>query len=104
MNTSPGPTEPSPEPAEPNGSITLSWTAPGTRLDGSSLSLSEIDYYRIRYGQSPGALTQTQQVDGAETSFTFGDLASGVWYFSISVVDQGGLASAPSEVVSQQVE
>ena len=104
VNTSPGPTEPSPEPAEPNGSITLSWTAPGTRLDGSSLSLSEIDYYRIRYGQSPGALTQTQQVDGAETSFTFGDLASGVWYFSISVVDQGGLASAPSEVVSQQVE
>lgn len=104
VETSPEPTEPSPSPTEPDGTVTLSWTAPATRLNGSSLSLSEIDFYRIRYGQSPDNLKETRQVGGAETSFTFDSLESGEWFFSISVVDQNGLSSSPSEVVSQTVK
>lgn len=92
-----------PEPSA-SGTVTLSWTAPGTRMDGSSIALSEIDYYEINYGQDPDSLTQTQRVDSTETSYQFENLPSGTWYFTIKVFDTDGLGSAPSEPVSHEVE
>ena len=90
-----------PETGVNNGTpVTLTWTAPSTRMDGTSISLSEIDYYVISYGQSEGSLSETQQVDGAETSFQFENLAPGTWYFTIRVVDMDGLSSPESEPVS----
>lgn len=87
----------------PEGGVTLSWTAPGTRVDGTSIALGEIDYYEIRYGQDPDNLDQSVQVPGDLDSYRFTDLTSGTWYFSIRVVDTQGLASAPSNVVEAQV-
>jgi len=100
-NTIPETSEPQPSEA---GSVTLSWTAPGTRMDGTSIALSEIDYYEIKYGQDPEKLTETQRVDGAETSYRIENLSPGTWYFTIRVFDTTGLASPPSEQVSHQVE
>lgn len=96
-----------PETSEPapstGGTVSLSWTAPGTRMDGTSILLSEIDYYEVEYGQSPENLTQIQRINGAETSYQFTNLSPGVWYFTIKVVDTNGLESPPSELVSHEV-
>lgn len=83
---------------------TLSWTAPFTRQDGSSLSLAEIDHYIIRYGQNEAQLEQRVEVSGDATSYQFDNLASGTWYFTIQVVDDQGLISAPSAVVSKTIQ
>ena len=96
---------PEPEPGPAVGEATLSWTAPGTRVDGSSISLSEIDYYEIRYGQASSNLSQSwPPVSGEKTSATITDLAAGTWYFTVTVVDRDGLKSAPSDIVSATVK
>lgn len=97
-------TDPEPVPPPTVDQVTLSWTAPGTRVDGTSIALSEIDSYQINYGQSAGNLSQTVTVSGEETSYTFDQLEPGVWYFSVSVRDSTGLLSAPSEVVSETIQ
>ncbi|WP_404362263.1 PA14 domain-containing protein [Marinobacter sp.] len=103
---SPTTTEPAVE--EPtraaDGTATLSWTAPLTRADGSSISLSEIASYRIYYGQSAQGLDQTVTVDGSETSTKIEGLASGTWYFAIQVIDTDGLKSPLSEPVEHTVQ
>lgn len=94
---------PPPEPAA--GEVTLSWTAPGTRVDGSSISLSEIDYYQINYGESAGNLNQEwPPVSGENSSATITGLSAGTWYFTVTVVDNAGLKSAPSDMVSATVQ
>lgn len=86
------------------GEVTLSWTAPGTRVDGSSISLSEINSYEIKYGQNELSFDKTVIVPGDTTSHTIQDLSSGTWYFTIVVVDSDGLKSRPSEVVSANIK
>lgn len=83
--------------------ITLSWTAPGTRADGSSISLSEIGHFIISYGSSPENLSNSLEVDGTETSYTFENLESGTWYFTLRTVDTNGLTSADSELVNVSI-
>lgn len=84
--------------------VTLSWTAPLSRIDGTSIELSEIDHYVISFGQDPARLTETQRVDGPETSFEFDGLSSGTWYFTIRVVDTSGLSSPESDPVSVVID
>ncbi|MEP4309779.1 MAG: fibronectin type III domain-containing protein, partial [Lentilitoribacter sp.] len=86
------------------GSVTLTWTAPLTRLDGSSIALSEIASYTIDYGQDVNSLQQSVNIGGDQTSYTFDGLASGTWYFTIKVLDTNGLSSPPSSPVSTQVQ
>ena len=83
---------------------TLSWTAPGTRVDGTSIALSEIQEYQIRYGKDPENLDQNVTAPADTTSLTVEGLDAGAWYFTIQVVDTNGLASQPSEVVQYQVD
>ena len=106
--TTPPPTTSPPEPDEPDepappSSVTVLWTAPATRADGSSISLSEIDSYRVNYGISSGALSQSVSVPSDETSYTFKELSSGTWYFNVQVIDLNGLISEPSNVVSRTI-
>ena len=101
QTTAPDKSEPAP--SETGGTVTLTWTAPSTRMDGSSIALSEIDYYVIDYGQDVTNLDQSVNVGGGEDNYTFSNLTSGLWYFTIRVVDTNGLSSAPSEPVSAEV-
>ena len=94
----------SPSTTEPAGySVTLSWTAPLTRIDGRSIALSEIQSYEILYGNASDSLTNTMTVDGSQTSADVTGLEAGTWYFAIRVTDTNGLTSENSEVISQSV-
>ncbi len=97
-------TEQPPATAVPDSTITLNWTPPGTRVDGSGIALSEIDYYEIRYGQSPGELDESIRLEAGNTSYELEGLVPGTWYFTIQVVDSEGLRSQPSDVVEFGVE
>lgn len=106
VSATPMPPSQSPPPVgemAPDQTVTVSWVAPSTRVDGSSISLSEIESYEISYGQNQANLGQTQRVPGGVTTFTFNGLGSGTWYFQVRAIDSEGLRSAPSEVVSHQV-
>ena len=106
VGSSPAPEQPPVEQAPPTSTttVTLSWTAPGTRLDGSSISLSEIEAYEILYGQSETDLTERVEVGPEETEYTFEGLEAGTWYFAVRVRDSAGLWSPNSEIASRSVE
>jgi hypothetical protein len=84
------------------GSASLSWAAPTSNTDGSALT--NLAGYKIDYGTSSGALTQTVTISNpAATAYTLQGLAPGTWYFAISAFTNGGAASALSSVVSKTV-
>ena len=85
-----------------NGGATLSWTPPTTNTDGSSLS--NLAGYRISYGTSANAMTQTIQVANAGiTRYTISNLSPGTYYFSVRAYTSNGSESANSNVSSKVV-
>ena len=85
-----------------NGRATLSWTAPTENTDGSTLS--NLTGYRIRYGTSAGALTQTIVISNASvTTYVVEDLAPATWYFAVTAVNSTGSESAFSNVANKQI-
>lgn len=89
-------------------SATLSWLAPGYRVDGDQISPADLVSYTIRYGKDSNNLDQSVVVDdvsGQKTiSYTIENLDAGTWYFSIQAQDRVGLVSEPSDVVSKTIE
>ena len=84
------------------GSATLTWTRTTTNTNGSPLL--NLAGFRIEYGVSPDTLKQSITVaDPAATSYTLEDLASGTWYFAISVFTTAGTSSTRSAVVSKTI-
>ena len=85
-----------------NGRATLSWTAPTENTDGSTLS--NLAGYRIRYGTSADALTQTIVISNASvTTYVVEDLAPATWYFAVTAVNSTGSESAYSNVADKQI-
>jgi hypothetical protein len=85
-----------------NGRATLSWTAPTENTDGSTLS--NLSGYRIRYGTSAGALTQTIVINNASvTTYVVEDLAPATWFFAITAVNSTGSESAYSNVANKSI-
>ncbi|MDO3721479.1 fibronectin type III domain-containing protein [Marinobacter sp. chi1] len=91
------------EPVPTTGTAIISWTAPSTRSDGTSLALSEINSYLVKYGTSETALDQSVVIPGYETSATIEGLSTGTWYFTVQTEDTGGLLSPPSPAVSKTI-
>ncbi|MEN8178194.1 MAG: hypothetical protein ABFS39_06180 [Pseudomonadota bacterium] len=84
--------------------IDLSWTAPTTRTDGSSLAPSELEGYRIYYGTSPDDLVLQEEILGiSATEISIAVPSSGIYYFAVTAYDSDGLESSFSEVVSKEV-
>lgn len=83
-----------------SGSLTLKWSAPTTRADNTSASLSDISGYRLYYGSSATDTPNYVNInDGTATQFTI-TLPSGSYYFRISAIDTNGyegLRSAPTQ-------
>ncbi|HEV8331823.1 MAG TPA: putative Ig domain-containing protein [Steroidobacteraceae bacterium] len=85
-----------------NGRATLSWTAPTENTDGSTLS--NLSGYRIRYGTSANALTNTIVIENASvTTYVVEDLAPATWYFAVTAVNSTGAESTYSNVANKAI-
>lgn len=85
-----------------NGGATLSWTAPTSNTDGSTLT--NLAGYRIAYGTSASALTHTVQVaNPSVTNYTISNLSPGTYYFAVRAYTSNGTESANSNVSSKVV-
>ncbi len=86
-----------------NGGATLSWTPPTTNTDGTSLS--NLAGYRISYGTSANALTQTvQMANPGVTTYSLSNLSPGTYYFAVRAYTSNGTESANSNVSSKNVQ
>jgi hypothetical protein len=86
-----------------NGGAVLSWTAPTANTDGSSLT--NLAGYRISYGTSASALSQTIQVaNPSVTNYTIDNLAPGTYYFAVRAYTSAGTESANSNVTSKTIK
>jgi hypothetical protein len=82
--------------------VTLNWTPPLQNTDGTSLT--NLAGYRIVYGTSSTALTNTVSVPTAGVaSYTIDNLASGTWYFAVKSYTSAGAESDPSNVASKTI-
>jgi len=85
-----------------NGRATLSWTAPTENEDGSTLS--NLAGYRIVYGTSASALTNTIQITNPSvTTYVVENLAPATWYFAVTAVNSTGAESNYSNVANKQI-
>lgn len=83
-----------------SSAFSLSWVAPVTRSDGSPISLSEIEGYRVYYGTSAGNYTYNVNIaDGSQTSATITGVAVGTYHVAMTTYDTNGLESAYSPEV-----
>jgi Fibronectin type III domain len=88
--------------ASANASATLSWTPPTQNTDGSPIL--NLAGYRIYYGSSAGALTNSINVTNPGlTAYTVADLKTGTTYFGITAYTSGGTESGISNIGSKTV-
>jgi hypothetical protein len=89
----------------PTGSVTLGWTAPATRADGTPLSLADIDGFRIYYGESAGDYTDSVEVaDGTAQTVTVNDIPVGTYHVAITAFDANGSESGFSSEIPMTVQ
>jgi hypothetical protein len=82
--------------------LTLSWTAPVTRSDGTPLSLADIDGFYLYYGTSPGNYPNHVNVtDGTTQEVTLNNLAVGTYYIVMTTYDVDGRESSYSVMVKK---
>jgi hypothetical protein len=87
------------------GNMDLSWTAPVTRSDGTPLSLSDINGYRIYYGASAGNYTESVEIaDGSALSATVTDIPAGIYHVVMSTYDVDGRESSYSSSVIKTIQ
>jgi hypothetical protein len=85
------------------GSATLTWDAPTTNNDGSTLT--NLKGYRLAYGQTQGSLDNNVQIDNAGlTTYTVNNLASGTWYFALYAVNSTGAESDASNIANKTIQ
>ena len=99
------PVEEEAAPVISTGSMTMSWTAPVTRADGSPMSLADIDGYRIYYGDSAGSYPNSVNVaDGTAVTATVSNISSGTYYLVMSTYDVDGRESTYSSEISKTAQ
>jgi hypothetical protein len=78
----------------------LQWTAPTRNTDGTNLTT--LAGFRISYGLSATALTNTVQVPSATTTnYIVGNLDPGTWHFGVRAYTTTGVESDLSNIVSK---
>ena len=103
--TCPGSAAVTPPPAGPK-TVTLSWSVPTVREDGSPLLLTEISRYEIYYfvEGDPVSDAVINIDEPSATEHSVEGLSSGTYHFSIATFDESGQSSAISETVSATIE
>lgn len=86
------------------GKAKVKWVAPTKRANGSALSLSQLQGYRIYVGKSPYDLTLAYDLGvPTATSYTVSNLTPGTYYFAVAVYDTSGMESGLSTVTSKRI-
>jgi hypothetical protein len=88
------------------GSITLTWDAPTTNTDGSSLNpVTGLTTYKIYYGTASQTYTQVMVFanPGTTTITQTFDLSAGTYYFAVTTVDSSGTESDYSNEVMKTI-
>lgn len=84
------------------GTALVSWTAPTTNVDGSPLL--DLAGFKVAYGTSSDALTQTALVDdNTRRSFTVQSLTPGTWFFSVRSFNTQQAESDDSNIAQKDV-
>ena len=86
---------------------TLELTQPTQREDGSALSPSEIDSYRVYYGTAAGDYQIQVDIDPvnieADLESLIGDLDTGIYYSVVTTVDTEGRESLYSAEIIVEI-
>ena len=86
-----------------DGSVTIAWRAPTTRVDGSALR--DLAGYRVKYGSASGNYPNTITLNNPGiTRYSVENLAPGRWYFVIAAFDSSGSSSANTSPVSTMID
>jgi Putative Ig domain len=85
------------------GSATLSWTPPTRNEDGTPLT--NLQGYRILYGTSSTALTNTIQIpNGGITTAVVENLSPATWFFGVKAYTTEGVESSFSNIASKRID
>lgn len=82
------------------GSVTLSWQAPLTDENGSTLN--NLAGYKIYYGVSSNNYTRSIDV-GSSTSVVISNLSQGKWCFAVTAYKASGLESKYSNEMCKTI-
>ncbi len=83
-----------------SNALNLSWVAPSEREDGSGLSLSEIEGFRVYYGTKSGDYSNTIDIDDpSATQTVLAGIPSGTYFVVVTTVDTEGRESSYSTEV-----
>jgi len=84
------------------GSVTLSWSAPTARTDGSPLT--NLAGYKIFYGRMSGIYDYQIRINNPGIlTYVVENLVSGDWYFALAAYDSQGLESDRSNEVLREI-
>jgi hypothetical protein len=84
------------------GSAQISWTAPTTNTDGSSIT--NLSGYRVLYGRTSGSLDESVNVTNPGlTTYRVENLSVGTWYFAVVAMNAAGGESDMSNVATKTV-
>ena len=83
--------------------VTLKWTEPEHRVDGSPLGDIGISHYIVEYQREHADQLHTVFVASEKLQLVLDDLSEGYYQFMIKAVDQEGLASSSSNKVTVNV-
>lgn len=87
------------------GTLSLSWSAPTLRSDGTPLSPEEISGYRIHYGEYEGDYTESVNIANGKTqSVTLKEVPVGGYYVAMTAYDVDGRESSNSASVFKVVQ
>lgn len=81
------------------GTVTLNWTAPTKRVDGTNLPLNEISTYTVGYTKDSAPAVEADPIPRHQLTHTYQGLLPGVYDFYIKVTDTDGLTGPASSPV-----
>lgn len=85
-----------------SGSANVTWTAPTTNTNGSTIT--NLAKFKVLYGTSSSSLSNSATVDDVtRRSATISSLTPGTWYFAVRAVNTSGTESANSNVTTKAV-
>jgi hypothetical protein len=84
------------------GRVSLAWTPPLTNADGSTIT--DLAGYRIYYGRDAAELDELVVIDNPGISrWVIEGLQPATWHFTMTSINEAGLESARTPVLSREV-